>query len=175
MPSTAARSCRTRLPWRGLGTWRGLGASRLLGTCASGRTRRTDSVMSSGMVRRLAMSARMMIVPTRWGRRRERRGTPRVDDHVLHDDRLLRRLDARAVAMRAHGRPVGMGDDLRAVADRAERTVNVTAVHPCSGRYAASRERYRRRRENRQIVLVHDPPHFPFTESKANKAFKSDR
>ena len=119
------------------------------------------------------MSARMMIVPT--GRGRERRGTPCVDDHVLHHDRLLRRLDARAVAMRAHGRPVGVGNDLRAVADRARRTINVTAVHPCPSRYAASRERYRRRRENRQIVLVHDPPHFPFTKSKADKAFKSDR
>ena len=119
------------------------------------------------------MSARMMIVPTRRGRKR--RGTPRVDDHVLHDDRLLRRLDARAVAMRAHGRPVGVGNDLRTVADRAERTVNVTAVHPCPSRHATGHERYRRSCENRQIVLVHDPPHFPFTTSKADKAFKSDR
>ena len=121
------------------------------------------------------MSARMMIVPTGRGRRREWRGTPSVDDHVLHDDRLLRRLDARAVAMCAHGCPIGVGNDLCAIADRAERTVNITAVHPCPGRYAASRERYRRRRENRQIVLVHNAPHFPFTKSKADKAFKSDR
>ena len=121
------------------------------------------------------MSARMMIVPTGRGRGRERRGTPCVDDHVLHDGYLLRRLDARAVAMCTHGRSVGVSDNLHAVADRAERTVNVTAIHPCPGRYAASRERYRRRRENRQIVLVHNPPHFPFTKSKADKAFKSDR
>ena len=150
-PAAAGRrrtSCRTGcLPWRGprranvpMST-----ASAMFGTAGT---------------RRIVMMNRPRMVPAR--RRRWRRA-PRVhDNRVLHDDRLLRRLDARSVAMRANGRPVGMRDDLHAVADRAERTVDVTSVNPCAGRHAAGHKGNCRSRQNRLEVLVHDPPPFPF-------------
>ena len=120
--------------------------------------------------RRIAVDvrARMVIMPARRVWRRRRRGrdhrTPRVaNDRVLHNDRLVHgRLDARAVAVGADGRSVGMGHNLHAIANRTERTVNVAAVHPRPGRHATSHENQRRSRDNRQIVLVHSAPHFPF-------------
>ena len=127
---------------------------------------------SPGMMRtrRIAMDVRprMVIVPARrrWWRRR--RGcdyrTPCVaNDRVLHYNRLVHgRLDARAVAMGADGRSVGMGDHLHAIADRAERAVDPAAVDPGTRRDAVGRENQRRSRDNRQIVLVHGTPHFPF-------------
>ena len=97
-------------------------------------------------------------------RRRENRSrTPGVhDDVVLHDHRFRGRLDARTVAMGADRRTVRMGDDLRPVADRAEGTVNVTAVHPRPRRHAAGRKGERRSCQNRHAVLVRSTPHFPF-------------
>ena len=136
-------------------------------TCAPLRRPGSPAMMRT---RRIAVDirARMVIMPARRGRRRRRRRcdhrTPCVaDDRVLHNDRLVHgRLDARAVAMGTDGCSVGMGHDLHAIADRAERTVNVAAVYPRSGRHAAGRENQRRSRDNRQIVLVHSAPHFPF-------------
>ncbi len=119
---------------------------------------------------------RMTVVPTRRRRGCDHRSPRVVNDRVLHDDRLVcRRLDARAVAVGADGRAVGMSHNFHAVADRAERTIYVTAVHPGPSRHATSREDQCSSRENRQIVLVHNPPHFPFTKSNADKAYKTDR
>ena len=136
------------------------------GTGPCGRTRSRCSATSSAAMmgtadtRRIAMWNRPRMMPTR---RRWRRRTPRVhDDRVLHHDRLFERFDARPVAMGAEGRPVGMRDDLHAVADRAERTVDVASVDPRAGRHAAGRKGNRRSRQNRREVLVHDPPPFPF-------------
>ena len=126
------------------------------------RTRRTGSAMSAAMMRRFTMIAtvmRMMIAR----RRKDRSRTPGVhDDVILHDHRFRGRLDARAITMGTDHRTVRMGDDLRPVADRAEGTVNVTAVHPCPRRHAASRKGKRRSCQNCHIVLVHSTPHFPF-------------
>ena len=123
------------------------------------------------------MMPRFVVPARRWRRRGCDHRAPRVaNDRILHDDRLVRRrLDTRAVAMSADGRTIGMRNHLHAIADRAERTINVTAVDPCPSRHAASRKNKRSSRKNRQIVLVHDPPRFPITESKADKAPKPDR
>lgn len=104
-----------------------------------------------------------------------RRRAPGVDDDRTRDNRLRRRLDARAVAVRAHRRAVGVGDDSRTVADRAERSVDVVAVDPGPGRHAASRQGHCRSRQNCPDVLVHDPPHFPFTIGKANDKLNPDK
>ena len=149
-------------------------------TCAPLRRPSSPDMMRT---RRIAVDIRprMVIVSTRRAGRRRRWGrnhwAPRVaNDRVLHNDRLVRgRLNARAVTVGANRRPVGMGHDLHAVADRAKRTIDVTAVDPCSGRHAPSCENQRRSRQNRQIVLVHNAPRFPFTESKANEIPKSDK
>ena len=91
---------------------------------------------------------------------RRRRRTPGVDNNRIHDRRRLGRLDARAVAMRADRRSVGVRHDPQAVADRAKRSVDVITVDPRSGRRTADRENERRRRQNRQDVLVHVTPRF---------------
>lgn len=111
---------------------------------------------------------RMTVVPARRRRRGCDHRSPRVaNDRVLHDDRLVRRrLDARAVAMGADGRAVGMSHNLHAVADRAERTVDVASVHPGPSRHIASCENQHRSCQNRQIVLVHNAPRFPFYEKQ---------
>ncbi len=107
----------------------------------------------------IASVMRMMIAR----RRKDRPRAPGVhDDAVLHNDRLLWRLDARAVAMGADRRTVRMGDDLRPVADRTEGTVNITAVHPRPRRHATGRKGERRSCQNCREVLVHSTPHFPF-------------
>ena len=95
-------------------------------------------------------------------RRRRWRRTPRVHDDVLHHDRLFGRFDSRSVAMGADGRAVGMRDDLHAVANRAEGTVDVTSVDPRSGRHTAGRKGHCRSHQNCRDVLVHDPPPFPY-------------
>ena len=96
-------------------------------------------------------------------RRKNRSRAPGVhDDAVLHDHRLCGRLNASAIAMGADRRTVRMGDDLRPVADRAEGTVNIIAVHPRPRRHAAGRKSECRSRQNRHAVLVHSTPHFPF-------------
>lgn len=89
-----------------------------------------------------------------------RRRAPGVNDNRIHDWSLLGRLNARAVAMSADRRAVGVRHDSHAVADRAKRSVNVITVDPRSGRRTADREHERRRRQNRQDVLVHVTPRF---------------
>ena len=85
---------------------------------------------------------------------------PCVHNDVLNHDSPLRWLDACAVAVRADGRPVGMRQNPHAVANRAKRTVDVITVDPCPGHHAAGCENERRRRQNRQDVLVHVTPRF---------------
>ena len=119
------------------------------------RRRRTVHGRTRRVMRRRAMHDRTVMMPAR-----RRRRAPGVDNHRVHDWRLLGRLDARAVAMRADRRSVGVRHDPRAVADRAKRSVDVIAVDPRSGRRTADRENERRRRQNRQDVLVHVTPRF---------------
>ena len=149
-------------------------------TCAPLRRPGSPAMMRT---RRIAVDKRprMVIVPARRTWRRWRRGrdhwAPRVaDNRVLHNDRLIRgRLNARTVAVGADRRPVGMCNHLHAVADRAERTIDITAVDPCPGRHAAGREDQHRSCKNRQIVLVHNVPRFPLTQGKADETPKSDK
>ena len=115
--------------------------------------------------RRSAMGNRTGRVATPRRRRRTRREhdsrLPGVhDNRILHDGGLLRRFDARAVAVGADGRAVGMRHDLHAVTDRAKRSVDLTAVHPGPRRHAPGRQNQRRSCKNRQIVLVHRAPPF---------------
>ena len=124
------------------------------------RTRRTDSAMSATMMRRFAMISTEMMIARR---RKNRSRAPGVhDDVVLHDHRLRGRFNARTVAMRADRRTIRMGDDLRPVADCAEGTVNVTAIHPCPSRHTAGCKGEHRSCQNCPEVLVHSTPHFPF-------------
>ena len=120
---------------------------------------------------------RMVIVPARRGRWRRRRGrdnrTPRVaDDRVLHNDRLFGRFNARTVAVGADSRPVGMGDHLHAVADRAERTVDPAAVDPGTRRDASCRQNQRRSRQSFREILVHSTPRFPFYKKQGEEKHK---
>ena len=95
--------------------------------------------------------------------RRRRRRAATVDDHRL-DIRLGRGFNAGSVAVGACGRAVGMLNDPHAVANRAERTVDVNAVDPGAGLYAARTEHNSKCRQNEFDVLVHNTPTFPFTE-----------
>ena len=168
-PATAAgRSSRGPRSWTGRRTM----CSR---TCAPLRRPGSPAMMRT---RRIAVDARprMVIVSTRRAGRRRRRGcdhrSPCVaNDRVLHNDRLVRgRLDARPVAMGTNGRPIGMCNHLHSVADRAERTVDVTAVDPGTRRDTPGREDQRRSRKNRQIVLVHNAPRFPLHKARRMKS-----
>ena len=150
MPATAARRPGSRT---GGWTWRGTWRWTWRGTCRRTRRMRSGSAV---MMRRRTVDDRTRMMPTR--RRRNR--MPCVHNDVLNHDSPLRWLDAGAVAVRADGRPVGMRQDPHAVANRAKRTVDVITVDPCPGRHAAGCENERRRRQNRQDVLVHVTPRF---------------
>ena len=163
--STSTPSCRTgggtsRAPSHG-------SANRRLRTSAflphtTGRTRRAGSMMSATTMPRfttIATMPRMMIAR----RRQDRSWTPGIhNDIVLYDYRFRGRFDACTVAMGTNRCAIRMGDDLRSIAGRAERTVNVTAVHPRPRRHTAGRKGERRSCQNRREVLVHSTPHFPF-------------
>ena len=132
--SSTTRNGRTSIrSWTRLCGWTGL----------CGRTGGASSTVSSGIMigttdtRRIAMTNRPRTMTTR----RRRRRTPGVhDNRILHHDRirLFGRFDSRPVTMRADGRPIGMCNNLHAVADRADWTVDVTPVDPCAGRRTAS-------------------------------------
>ena len=144
------------------------GASRLPRFRSSCRPRcRPNVPMSAASVRRLLhmpRRIRMMdgprMMPTRRRGWRRRRAPVVHDNHRILNHRFLGRLDARAVAMGADGRSVGMGHNLHAVTDRAKRTVNVITIDPSPGRHAAGRQSHRRSRQNRHKVLVHNAPPF---------------
>ena len=163
---------------RGTGR-RPLSRSRRLSRCGTmlrGTRRGIRCVVSPAgtRTRRIVMYPRtgMMIVRP-WRRSNHDSRLPSVhDDRILHNGGFLRRLDARAVAMGADGRAVGVSDNLHAVTDRAKRSVNVASVHPGSRRDASCRKDQRRSRQSCREVLVHITP--PFTTSKAGEQPESD-
>ena len=142
-------------------------------TCAPPRRPNSPTVMRTGRIAEDTRPRMVMVPPRRtWRRRRgyDHRPPCVANDCVLHNDRLVRgRLDARAVAVGADGRSIGMGHNLHAIANRAERAVNPAAVHPCAGRRAPSRENQRRSRKNRQIVLVQNTPPISLRQARRMK------
>ena len=131
--------------------------------CRPGRGLRHVAPPAWTRTRRIVADHRTGRVAVPRGRRRRNHDSrlPGVhDDRMLQNGGLLRRLDARAVAMGADGRAIGMGDNLRAVTDRAKRPVDIASVHPGSRRHASGRQDQCRSRQSRREVLVHDPPPF---------------